>query len=80
MDELTRELWEIDANLCRVELTELERGEHLAARNKFTSSYIRGRVNMFLAPWLPMRGWGEETQRTICPLPPSLSTLRPRLV
>jgi ParB family chromosome partitioning protein len=27
-----RELWEIDENLCRAELSELERGEHLAKR------------------------------------------------
>lgn len=32
MDKLTRQLWEIDENLCRFELTELERGEHLADR------------------------------------------------
>jgi len=32
MDELARQLWEIDENLCRAELNELERGEHLAAR------------------------------------------------
>jgi uncharacterized ParB-like nuclease family protein len=30
--ELDARLWEIDENLCRAELTELERGEHLAAR------------------------------------------------
>jgi hypothetical protein len=34
MDELTRQLWEIDENLCRAELTELERGEHLATRKQ----------------------------------------------
>jgi ParB family transcriptional regulator, chromosome partitioning protein len=32
MDELTRQLWEIDENLCRAELNKLERGENLAAR------------------------------------------------
>jgi len=32
MDELTRQLWEIDENLLRAELTELELSEHLAAR------------------------------------------------
>jgi ParB family chromosome partitioning protein len=34
MDYLSRQLWEIDENLCRAELNELERGEHLAARKK----------------------------------------------
>jgi ParB family chromosome partitioning protein len=34
MDDLSRQLWEIDENLCRAELNELERGEHLAARKK----------------------------------------------
>jgi ParB-like chromosome segregation protein Spo0J len=32
MDDLLRQLWEIDENLCRAELNELERGEHLADR------------------------------------------------
>lgn len=32
MSELDRQLWEIDENLIRAELTELERGEHLARR------------------------------------------------
>src|SRR5215469_7309195 len=32
--ELDAELWEVDENLCRAELTELERGEHLAARKR----------------------------------------------
>jgi ParB family transcriptional regulator, chromosome partitioning protein len=32
MDDRSRQLWEIDENLCRAELNELERGEHLAAR------------------------------------------------
>src|SRR5204863_9037507 len=30
--ENERVLWEIDENLCRADLTELERGEHLAKR------------------------------------------------
>jgi ParB family chromosome partitioning protein len=34
MDDLSRQLWEIDENLCRAELNELERAEHLAARKK----------------------------------------------
>lgn len=34
MDELTRRLWEIDENLCRAELTELEKDEHLARRKE----------------------------------------------
>jgi hypothetical protein len=34
MDDPSRQLWEIDENLWRAELTELERGEHLAARKK----------------------------------------------
>src|SRR6185312_7534432 len=29
-----RELWEIDENLCRADLSELERGEHLARRKE----------------------------------------------
>ena len=32
MSDDERELWEIDENLCRAELSELERGEHLARR------------------------------------------------
>jgi len=32
MDDLSRQLWEIDENLCRAELNELEHCEHLAAR------------------------------------------------
>jgi ParB family chromosome partitioning protein len=32
--ELDARLWEIDENLCRAELTELERSEHLAARKE----------------------------------------------
>ncbi len=31
MNDLTRQLWEIDENLCRAELNEVERAEHLAA-------------------------------------------------
>jgi ParB family chromosome partitioning protein len=49
MEELTRGLWEIDENLCRVELTELERREHLAARKQIyeqlhpeTRPYVSG--------------------------------------
>ena len=34
LNEAERELWEIDENLCRVELTELERGEHLMRRKE----------------------------------------------
>jgi ParB-like chromosome segregation protein Spo0J len=34
MDDLSRQLWEIDENLCRAELNGLERGEHLAARKR----------------------------------------------
>jgi ParB-like chromosome segregation protein Spo0J len=34
MDDLSRQLWEIDENLCRAELTELEHSEHLAARKQ----------------------------------------------
>lgn len=34
MDADERLLWEIDENLCRADLTELERGEHLAARKE----------------------------------------------
>ena len=32
LDELRRQLWEIDENLCRADLSSLERAEHLAAR------------------------------------------------
>src|SRR6266700_212143 len=34
LNEAERELWEIDENLCRIELTELERGEHLMRRKE----------------------------------------------
>jgi hypothetical protein len=34
LDPLQRELWEIDENLCRVELTELEKSEHLSKRKE----------------------------------------------
>src|SRR5947207_1481514 len=34
MSDDERELWEIDENLCRAELSELERGEHLAKRKQ----------------------------------------------
>ena len=33
-DEIDRELWHIDENLCRAELTEQERGEHLKRRQE----------------------------------------------
>ena len=32
MDDLDRQLWEIDENLCRADLTELERAQHTAKR------------------------------------------------
>jgi hypothetical protein len=32
MDEIDAELWEIDENLCRAELTEVEKAQHLARR------------------------------------------------
>ncbi len=34
IDELTNELWKIDKNLIRAELTNLERGEHLKRRRE----------------------------------------------
>jgi hypothetical protein len=34
MEDAERELWEIEENLCRADLTELERGEHLARRKE----------------------------------------------
>ena len=33
-DDIDRELWHIDENLCRAELTEQERGEHLKRRQE----------------------------------------------
>ena len=32
MTDLDRQLWEIDENLCRADLTDLERAEHTAKR------------------------------------------------
>ena len=34
VDDLDRQLWEIDENLCRAELTEIARGEHLKRRKE----------------------------------------------
>jgi hypothetical protein len=34
LDALQRKLWEIDENLCRIELTELEKSEHLLKRKE----------------------------------------------
>lgn len=51
LDEVKRQLWEIDENLCRADLTELEQSEHLVKRQQIyewwkpeTKQHVAGAV------------------------------------
>jgi len=78
MDDLTCRLWEVDENLCRAELTELERAEHLAQRKEIYEQLhpeARHHVSGAVAANAVM---GRGTQRTICPQRPLLPIRPPK--
>ena len=57
MDDLDRQLWEIDENLCRAELTEIEHAEHLKRRREIFDAKRNSGENI---PSIPGRGRPKE--------------------
>ncbi|MCB1687712.1 MAG: ParB N-terminal domain-containing protein [Halioglobus sp.] len=58
--EIDAELWEIDENLCRHELTPTEQAEHLAKRKELWEARERDRVSGQVDPKLSVRGRENE--------------------
>jgi ParB family chromosome partitioning protein len=63
MSDDERALWEIDENLCRAELTELERGEHLAKR-KPVYERLHPSSKASVGTELAQKRWGDAAENS----------------
>ena len=61
MDELDRQLWEIDENLCRADLTELERAQHTSRRAELIRTFEQKSV--FAKSAKTISGQSQNAQR-----------------